>query len=75
MSGQMATIQQLRESSGRSRALVASHLNMSERHLYRLERGKSPIRRVLALAFANYYGVDVADIDGVDSHAGAGEAA
>lgn len=66
----MATIQQLRESSGRSRALVASHLNMSERHLYRLEKGVSPIRRVLAHAFANYYGVDVSEIDGIESHAG-----
>lgn len=62
----MPSIQQLRESTGKSRALVASNLNMSERHLYRLEKGRSPLRRVLALAFANYYDVAVDEIDGID---------
>lgn len=61
----MATILQLREGTGKSRAQVAADLNMSERHLYRLERGKTPLRRVLALSFASYYGVNPDQIDGV----------
>ena len=64
MSGQM-TIEQLRESSGKSRARVASDLSMSERHLYRLEKGRSPLRRVIALALANYYDVQLEEIDGI----------
>jgi transcriptional regulator with XRE-family HTH domain len=62
----MPSIEELRETAGKSRAGVASDLNMSERHLYRLERGKSPLRRVLALAFAAYYNVDVDEIDHVE---------
>jgi transcriptional regulator with XRE-family HTH domain len=66
----MATIQQLREATGKSRARVAADLNMSERHLYRLETGKTPLRRVLALGFASYYDVPVEQIDGLtDSEA------
>lgn len=60
----MSTITELRDATGKSRARVASDLNMSERHLYRLENGKSPIRRILAIAFASYYGVAVESIDG-----------
>jgi transcriptional regulator with XRE-family HTH domain len=62
--GLMASLIELREHAGKSRALVAAELDISERHLYRLETGNSPIRRVLALAFANYYGVPVEQIDG-----------
>lgn len=63
----MATIHELRTASGKSRAKVAADLNMSERHLYRLENGKSPLRRVLALGFATYYGVPVEEIDGKEA--------
>lgn len=56
------TIMELREASGKSRAAVASDLSMSERHLYRLENGR-PLRHVLILAFANYYGVKPDQID------------
>lgn len=65
----MATLAQLREHSGKTRARVAADLDMSERHLYRLESGESPIRVVVAHAFANYYGVDVGQIDGSEKAA------
>lgn len=60
----MPTIAALREQTGRSRARVAADLDMSERHLQRLESGKMPLRRVLAHAFADYYGVEVDQIEG-----------
>ncbi len=60
----MATLLELRSKTGKNRAQVAADLDMSERHLYRLETGKSPLRRMLALAFANYYGVPLDQIDG-----------
>lgn len=62
----MATIKELRERSEKTRALVAADLDLSERHLYRLETGRTPLRHVLALAFANYYGVSVKTIDDVE---------
>lgn len=65
----MASLEELREGTGKSRARVASDLNMSERHLYRLEKGKSPLRRLLAIAFASYYGVPVDSVDGQESEA------
>lgn len=61
----MATIKELREAAGKSRSMVSADLAMSERHLYRLETGRVPLRRVLALAFATYYGVPVDEIEGV----------
>lgn len=67
----MPSIKELREATGKSRAGVASDLNMSERHLYRLERGKSPLRRVLALGFATYYGVPVESIDHIEDEGAA----
>lgn len=54
---------ELRDGKGLSRARVAADLDMSERHLYRLERGVTPLSRALALLFADYYGVDVEEID------------
>lgn len=60
----MATIRELREATGRTRARVAADLDMSERHLSRLENGEQPIRRVHALAFASYFGVKLEKIDG-----------
>lgn len=65
----MPSIKELRDATGKSRASVAADLNMSERHLYRLETGTSPLRRVLALGFANYYGVPLEQIDGVQEAA------
>lgn len=60
----MASILELRATAGKSRARVAADLNMSERHLYRLERSTKPLRRVLVLAFATYYGVEPDSISG-----------
>jgi transcriptional regulator with XRE-family HTH domain len=59
----MTPLRELRETHGKSRARVAADLDISERHLYRLESGKSPVRHVLAVAFAAYYGVPVEAID------------
>lgn len=58
----MTALKDLRLATGRSRSAVAADLDMSERHLYRLENG-APLRRTLALAFAVYYGVPVDEID------------
>lgn len=60
----MATLKELREKTTKSRAKVAADMEMSERHLYRLETGASPVRRIVAVAFASYYGVGLDDIDG-----------
>lgn len=65
----MATIKELRERAGKSRSIVAADLDLSERHLYRLETGRSPLRHVIALAFANYYGVSVKSIKDVEQAA------
>lgn len=59
----MASLKALREQTGKTRAQVAADLDMSERHLYRLETGRTPVRRLVALAFASYYGVDPAEIE------------
>lgn len=58
----MPRLKELREAVGKTRAQVAADLDMSERHLYRLENGHTPLRKIHAVAFARYYGVDVADI-------------
>lgn len=65
----MQSLDALRKSTGRSRARVAADLDMSERHLQRIESGRQPLRRVLALAFANYYGVEVDEIAGQEEAA------
>lgn len=62
----MPTIKELREAKGKHRSQVASDLGMSERHLLRLETGRSPLHKLHRRAFANYYGVDP---DTIDDHA------
>lgn len=59
----MPTLKELRDGVGHTRAKVAADLGMSERHLYRLENGVTPLRRVVAFRFARYYGVKVDEID------------
>lgn len=59
----MPSLKELRSATGRSRAKVAADLKMSERHLYRLENGLSPLRKITAYRIANYYGVKVDDIE------------
>lgn len=49
----------LRKQKGLSRAAVAAKLDLSERHVYRLERGQTPLKRLHALALAEVYEVDV----------------
>jgi transcriptional regulator with XRE-family HTH domain len=67
----MPTILELRKATRpeKSRARVAADLDISERHLYRLETGKAPLRPIVALAIAAYYGVDVNQIVGVRDEA------
>jgi len=60
----MDSILELREKAGKPRSHVAADLKLSERHLYRLEKGVSPLRKMTALAFAEYYGVPVDAIEG-----------
>jgi XRE family aerobic/anaerobic benzoate catabolism transcriptional regulator len=57
-------IEQLRKERGLSRAALAARLDMSERHLYRLERGFTPIRRMHLLAVAEALDVSPADLAG-----------
>jgi transcriptional regulator with XRE-family HTH domain len=61
------TIKRLRSAAGKSRAQVAADLGISERHLYRLESGQSPISRRWCLAFAAYFGVEPEEIEGCDA--------
>lgn len=58
----MPSLLELREATGRSRSEVARDLGVNEKFLYRLEKGHSPLRQIIAIAFASYYGVDEADI-------------
>lgn len=55
-------LQEIRKELGISRSHVARELDISERTVYRLERGVSPVRRVYLTAFAELYGVDVSDL-------------
>lgn len=48
---------------------VARDLDMTERHLARLERGETPLRVILTLAFAAYYSVPAESIDAVKNEA------
>lgn len=57
------TIERLRIAAGKSRAQVALDLAISERHLYRLEKGVDLPRR-WCLVFSAYYGVPVSEIEG-----------
>lgn len=59
----MPSLKELRIATGRSRAKVAADLGMSERHLYRLENGLSPLRKIVAYRFASYYGVTLDEIE------------
>lgn len=60
----MTRLETLRKASGKSRAEIAAIFDISERHLYRLERGITPLSRFHAIAFANYYEVEIEDLLG-----------
>ena len=63
----MPTLKELRESSSRSRARVAADMDMSERHLSRLEVGHSPLHQMHRLAFAQYFGVEPDAIEAIEA--------
>lgn len=46
-----------------SRAELAARLDLSERHVYRLERGVSPLKRMHLLAFAEALDVPLETIE------------
>lgn len=57
------TLKQLRQGKGLTVARAAAELGLSERHLYRLESGHSPLGRTVAVAMSAVYGVPVADVE------------
>lgn len=58
----MGRLETLRRASGKSRAQVAATFDISERHLYRLERGITPLSRFHAIAFSEFYEVDISEL-------------
>lgn len=56
-------MKQLRQSKGLSVVVAARELGLSERHLYRIENGSSPLRRTVAVAMSAVYGVPVRDVE------------
>ena len=54
---------ELRKAQGLTRPEVAAKLDISERHLYRLEHGHSPLKRWHKLALADAYGVTIDEIE------------
>lgn len=61
-----ATLKRLRIAAGKTPTEVAADLGFSERHLYRLESGKTPLTRRWCLVFSTYYAVPVEEIEGCD---------
>lgn len=59
----MATLRELRQTRGIRPEKVAADLELSERTLRRIESGASAPRRIILVAFADYYGVDVDTIE------------
>jgi transcriptional regulator with XRE-family HTH domain len=60
MSGQLETT---RKRLGLPRAAVAARLGISERQVYRLERGVTRPKRLHLLALAEIYGCSVEDLE------------
>ncbi len=56
-------IKQAREERGLTVSQVAQKLDMSERQMFRLEQGDSPLKRVHLLALAEIYGVSPTDLE------------
>jgi transcriptional regulator with XRE-family HTH domain len=59
-------IKALRIAAGKTRAQVAADLDISERHLHRLETSEEPLERRWVLAFAAYYDVPPEEIENGD---------
>ena len=55
-------IERIRIEKGLTRSQVAERLEMSERQIFRLERGVTPIRKVHLLALAEVLGVDPSEL-------------
>lgn len=58
----MPTLRELRNATGKRIEDVADDLGLGYSTVYRLEMGKSPLRQIVARAFADYYGVPVGEI-------------
>ncbi len=58
-----SSLEGLRLRAGLSRPKVALALGLSERHVYRLERGTTPLKRPYAKVLAELYEVELADIE------------
>ena len=56
-------IKQMREERGLTVSQIAAELDMSERQVFRLEGGETPLRRVHLLALAEVYGVSPAELE------------
>jgi transcriptional regulator with XRE-family HTH domain len=58
-----ASLEGLRLAAGLSRPKVAEALGLSERHVYRFERGVTPLKRPYAKTLAELYEVDLATVE------------
>jgi transcriptional regulator with XRE-family HTH domain len=63
MTASSLTLVAARERLGLSRAKVATKLGVSEKTIYRWERGLTPVRLYQLRALAELYEVDVEDLD------------
>jgi len=59
MSKSVTPLERLRHAAGLSRPRVAEALGVSERHVYRFERGVTSLRRPYAKVMAELYEVSV----------------
>jgi transcriptional regulator with XRE-family HTH domain len=58
-----APLESLRLAAGLSRPKVAKALGLSERHIYRFERGTTPLKRPYAKALADLYDVNLETVE------------
>jgi DNA-binding transcriptional regulator YiaG len=63
MSASPTPLETLRKTAGLSRPKVSLHLGVSERHLYRFERGITPLRRPYAKLLADLYEQPLAKVE------------
>lgn len=59
----VSSLEQLRIDAGLSRSKVATELGVSERHLYRFERGITHLRRPYAKVLAELYEIDLGSVE------------
>jgi len=63
MSATVTPLEQMRKRAGLSRPKVSAVLGVSERHLYRFERGKTEMRRPYAKVLAGLYEQPLAKVE------------